>query len=145
MVGFDSLWKDDFQDDDLLETARAERRLLLTRDRELFERARDLPRHYVSATSPAGQLAETLQATGLTGEALARVRENRLFLSRCLECNILLLPAKPHQVHHLLPGSLLQEHEEFFLCLRCERVYWRGSHYDRMREWIEKTLSPGAS
>lgn len=123
MLGFDSL--------QLEAPSPEDDRVLLTRDaglaHSLGERA-----YQVRASDPREQLPELVAAKRL-GPWL---REKGAFLTRCLECNSLLLPAAPHQVSDRVPGHLLLEHDQFFLCPRCERVYWDGSHVERMREWV---------
>jgi uncharacterized protein len=136
MVGFDSLWRSDFSDEELLRIAVGEGRVLLTRDRALWESTPQELRHYVNAIEPGEQLREVLLAKGLVDT----VRSGRGFLSRCLECNSVILPAKRHHVEHLVGAEMLARHQEFFLCPRCERVYWKGSHWERMAGWVKRIV-----
>jgi uncharacterized protein with PIN domain len=136
MVGLDTLWREDFADAELARIAREEGRILLTRDRALHESVPPEQTHYVQATDPAEQLRETLARYELTD----RAREGQGFLSRCLECNSPILPCQGHQLLDRLPPSVRLQHREFFLCARCERVYWKGSHYDRMLDWVRRAL-----
>lgn len=137
MLGFDSLWRPDYEDPELKRLAHEEKRILLTRDRALHDQTDPALRHYVEATDPTAQLLEVLTRFDL----LEQARTQKRFLTVCLECNSPILPVQPHHVHSRVPGDILASHDEFFLCPRCERVYWKGSHYDRMRDWISKTLS----
>ncbi len=138
MLGFDSLWSDDYEDSQLKKISEEEGRILLTRDRALAE---STPSAYrVDATDPEKQFREVLEKFGLTEQA----RAGEGFLTRCLQCNSLILPVKGHQIHERIPGHLLLEHQEFFLCPRCERVYWMGSHVDRMKKWVAKALDKQA-
>ena len=143
MLGFDSLWHPDYQDDVLERTATEEGRVLLTRDRELHERTllhtRGQTRagsHYVQAIEPSEQLLEVLKTFSL----VERVRSGQGFLTRCLECNSPILPTKAHHLTDRLPEHVLEQHQEFFLCPRCERIYWKGTHWDRMHEWVRKLI-----
>jgi uncharacterized protein with PIN domain len=134
MLGIDALWRDDFEDSELQRIAREEERVLLTRDRALAEATEKS--HWVKATDHEEQLREVLTEFQLTPWALS----GRGFLTRCLQCNSLILPVAGHQIHDRIPGHLLLEHQEFYLCTRCERVYWRGSHVDRMAQWVSRVL-----
>lgn len=136
MLGFDTWWKSDAQDDELLEISREEGRILLTRDRALSARAQPDRVYYVVSTDPKEQLQELLVRFALE----EKVRSHKGFLTVCLECNRLLLPVAPHQVQERVPGHLLVEQTQFFLCPRCERVYWNGSHVDRMKKWVDELL-----
>lgn len=137
MVGLDSLWKDDYNDDELLEISTNENRVLLTRDRALHDRAKEGLRHYVQALDPELQLLEVLDRFNLQD----RVRAGKGFLSRCLECNSAIIPVRPDQLEERLPAHVRSRYQEFFLCPRCERIYWKGSHFDRMRERVHRLLS----
>jgi uncharacterized protein with PIN domain len=126
MLGFDSTWNSDSSEN--------EGRILLTRDRALYDRANPELRHYVHATDPREQLIEVLDRFSLREDALS----GRFFLSRCLDCNSTILPVRGDQLVDRLPGHVRLEHTEFLLCPRCERVYWKGSHFSRMWEWVKK-------
>jgi uncharacterized protein with PIN domain len=137
MVGLDSLWRDDYGDEELLSISKAENRILLTRDRELKDRADPVLSHYVDATDPERQLLEVVDHF----ELRSKVASGKGFLSLCLQCNSPILPAKPHQLVDRLPGHVRLEFDEFFLCPRCERIYWKGSHFDRMYERVQRLMS----
>jgi uncharacterized protein with PIN domain len=141
MLGYDSHWRSDLGDDELLRISGDEGRVLLTRDRELFGRADPSLRHYVQATDSRAQLAEVLSQFNLREEA----RLGSGFLTRCLECNSPIIPVKPQYISDRVPADLLQRHSEFFLCPRCERVYWKGSHWERMKIWVRRTLGEDVS
>lgn len=134
MMGVDALWSEDFEDAHLKTVAETEGRVLLTRDRALAVSCSNAYR--VEAEKPDLQFREVVEKFELTEQALS----GKGFLTRCLQCNSLILPVKGHQIVDRVPGHLLLEHTEFFLCPRCERVYWKGSHADRMQKWIRKTL-----
>lgn len=137
MVGFDTIWRDDLTDPELLRISSDENRILLTRDRVLANEAGPSRSFYVTPTDPGEQLREVVRHYSLQ----ERVESGKGFLSRCLECNSPILPVQAHQVADRLPGHVRLEFNEFFLCPRCERVYWKGSHFERMREWVRKTVS----
>lgn len=137
MLGYDALWDSDADDEKLLKVSREENRILLSRDRELISKADPQLSGYVEKLSREEQLVEVLTRFGLIENA----RSLKGFLTRCLQCNTIILPVQGHQIHHLISGNVLLEHDRFYLCPRCERVYWEGSHFDRMREWVKKTLA----
>src|SRR4051812_24467872 len=106
MLGFDTVWSSDgptSDDPELARMARAEGRVLLTRDRALYEslQAEGLS-DYVQATDPAEQLREVLARRGLLEEGRAAKR----FLTLCLECNSHILPCQGHQLVERLPADV---------------------------------------
>jgi uncharacterized protein with PIN domain len=125
-AGYDTTLADPGMNDrDLVEWARAEDRLLLTRDRRLIE------------IRGATDHAVVLLGNGI--DACAAELSARLGLdwrhrpfSRCLVCNALLENAGEHLRSRLperaraLPGPLT-------VCPACGRLYWPGSHVRRMR------------
>ena len=131
-LGFDTMYRDDYQDEELAAISANERRILLTRDRGLLKRNLVTRGYCVRATDPREQLVEVLQRFDLS----------RLILpfSRCVHCNSFLRPARKDSISHRLPPKTAQYFEEFHVCPGCERIYWKGSHYRRMQSFIEKLL-----
>lgn len=139
MVGIDALWRafgEEAEDAKLLATAIAEKRVLLTRDRDLYQRTPEELRYYVQETDPTLQFKEVLRQFDL----VAYARGKTGFLTRCLQCNSPILPVQGHQIADRLPGHVIEQFREFYLCPRCERVYWNGSHVDRMKLWLDRVL-----
>jgi uncharacterized protein len=60
--------------------------------------------------------------------------------TRCMACNSALQPAERSEVIHRIPRLAAELHDQFLRCPGCGRVYWPGSHYRRMRQWIEQLL-----
>jgi uncharacterized protein len=58
--------------------------------------------------------------------------------SRCLECNGSLIQEKKEAVWEKLPPQTRLDFNEFYQCSGCGKVYWKGSHYDRMMGFIEE-------
>lgn len=130
MLGFDTLHENAFSDAAIRRLAAEEGRIVLTRDRELLK-CRDVVHGcYVRALRPEAQLREVAARYALA----ARARPFTL----CLICNRALEPVARSAVAHRLPAKVLQEQEIFSRCPGCERVYWPGSHYRRMRQALEQ-------
>jgi hypothetical protein len=125
MLGFDTVHEPQLDDRDIRRLAREESRIVLTRDRDLLK-CRDIARgYYVRAIRPEQQLQEVAARYGLPAHA-------RPF-TRCLHCNLPLAPIEKSSVAHRLPERVAALHESFTHCAGCDRVYWPGSHYERMR------------
>ncbi len=61
--------------------------------------------------------------------------------TRCMACNGALEPVSKEQAQNLIPKRSLERYEEFHRCEQCGCIYWKGSHYARMRRWVEE-LAP---
>ena len=109
------------------ETARAEGRLLLTRSRKILEKSSGLDFLVVEANEPREQLREVLAKLSLKAE-------EEKFFRRCLLCNEELRPIEREEAAGRVPDFILQRYDIFHACPRCRRVYWPGTHYERMKK-----------
>ncbi len=133
MLGFDTLYKNDFKDHMLMALSRNKGRILLSKDRTLVHKS-GLTRVYeVKAVRPRAQLSEVLERFDLYG--LVRP------FQRCMECNALLETVRRDEVAGRVPPQVWQEYQVFRVCPDCHKVYWSGSHYRRMREFIQSLLA----
>jgi uncharacterized protein len=122
-------------DRQLLQIAHAEDRILVTRDRMLARLAG--PRGcLVRAERLDDQLVEMVEHLGL------HPREQD-WLSRCLDCNSPLEPSARAGVRGLVPERIFATHAEFRNCAGCAKIYWAGSHTDRMLERLARVLAGG--
>jgi uncharacterized protein with PIN domain len=126
MAGFDTLWANDWDDDELMRIAAVQKRTLLTRDKAILRR-REVDRGYfVRATASEAQLGEVVRALQL----------ERLLapFTRCRECNVPLEDAAKEEVIDGLPEKVRAFYDRFKRCPGCNRVYWEGTHFARMKD-----------
>lgn len=134
MLGFDTVHRNAFDDAEIRRLASEERRIVLTRDRELLK-CREIRRGcYVRALKPEAQLQEVVTRYGLA--PLARP------FTLCLHCNLPLAAVDKAEVAHRLPPGVLAAQTDFSHCAGCDRVYWPGSHYLRMRAALRPLFAP---
>ena len=129
MLGFDTVWRNDFADDVLARRSRDEQRILLTRDLGVLKRSEVLHGYFPRETDPSRQLVEVARRYRL----IACMRP----FSRCMACNAPLVDATPEQVRGHVPERVLATHTRFQRCSECPRVFWAGSHHTRMLAVIE--------
>jgi uncharacterized protein with PIN domain len=129
MFGFDSLYRNDYQDDELSRVASENGRVLLTRDRRLLMRKAITCGYCLHQTDPRKQAAEVLQRFKLA-------RQIKPF-QRCLRCNSPLQVVSKQEILERLEPLTRIYFDDFRLCPSCEQIYWKGSHYRRMLEMIE--------
>jgi uncharacterized protein with PIN domain len=132
LLGFDTLYANDANDEELAHVAAAEARILLTRDRGLLKRRQVTRGYCLRSTNPREQLREVVQRFDLAAAAHP--------FTRCLACNGQLRPVPAAEVRHLLPENARQAYDEFGRCAACGRVYWQGAHYERLRDLVEEML-----
>lgn len=128
MLGLDTLYRNDFQDQELIAQALAEGRILLSRDRRLLMHKSIRQGCLLYSLDPQAQLRQVVERYHL-----------RYWVKpfhRCLRCNHPLEPvAKEAILHRLLPLTR-QYYSEFHRCPACDQIYWKGSHYERMERFI---------
>jgi len=133
MLGFDSLYRNDCPDEELAHISATERRILLSRDRGLLKRSAVTRGYLVRAAHPREQLMEVVRRFDLSRSMVP--------FCRCLHCNAALRPVAKEMVNGRLPPQTRQHYDHFHLCPECGRVYWKGSHYQRMKALIERLIS----
>lgn len=134
MLGFDTLYRNDYSDDELAKIACRDGRVLLTRDRRLLMRKNVLVGSLVYQRNPRHQVLEVVQRFDLFG----RVRP----FQRCLRCNHPLQRVDKKTVLDRLEPLTKQYYDEFHLCPACNQLYWKGSHYERMLEMVQRITQP---
>ncbi len=128
MLGFDTLYRNDYDDEELATIAGAENRILLTRDRGLLKRGSVVHGYFVRAQDAREQVQEVLHRFDLL-EAIQPYK-------RCIRCNHLLRVVAKEHVAKLIPVKTRELFDEYRQCSGCGRVYWRGSHHAKMESFI---------
>ncbi|QQS55782.1 MAG: Mut7-C ubiquitin/RNAse domain-containing protein [Candidatus Competibacteraceae bacterium] len=129
LLGFDTLYRNDYEDAELARLASAERRILLTRDRDLLKRAVVTHGYYVRAVEPRRQVEEVVDRLDL----YRTIRP----LQRCARCNGLLAVVPKQQVWERLLPETRRYIEAFWECGECGQLYWEGSHVPHIRRFID--------
>lgn len=132
MVGFDTLFPEDYRDEELARISSEEDRILLTRDRGLLKRSIVKRGYSVRATDPWQQLEEVIRRFDLY-DAIERFR-------RCAACNGVLEDVAKADILDQLPQKTAGYYEEFRRCTMCGKIYWRGSHYEQIDQLVERLL-----
>ena len=135
LLGFDVLYRNDYDDATLARISSEEQRILLTRDRGLLKRSVVAYGYHVWETDPERQLVEVVRRFGLAGAAAP--------FRRCLRCNGVLEPVTKAEVLDRLEPKTKRYYDEFAICRVCDRVYWKGSHHEHMRQRLERLLDEG--
>lgn len=129
LAGFDTLYDNHYPDADIEALAAAQQRIVLTRDRELLKRRAITHGCYVRTLRPREQLREVFERLDLAGSA----QPFRL----CLMCNAPLRRIAKDEVGDRAPHGVLERHNQFVTCDVCRRVFWEGTHWQRMRALMD--------
>ena len=130
MAGFDTLWTNHWNDDEIVQISAVQKRTILTRDKGMLRRREVERGYFVRATESEAQLTEVVRALQLEGMLAP--------FTRCRECNVPLEEVSREAVLDRLPERVRDLYHRFKRCPGCERVYWEGSHFARMKGILER-------
>jgi len=130
MAGFDTFFRNDISDPELVEAAVREKRILLSKDMDLLKRKEVAFGYLVREIDPEQQLAEIVRLFG--------IKKQFKPLSRCLRCNGLLQPVEKGRIIEQLEPLTKKYYDSFRQCLGCGKIYWAGSHRDKMLEVLNR-------
>ncbi|MGD0496694.1 MAG: Mut7-C RNAse domain-containing protein [Candidatus Bathyarchaeia archaeon] len=131
MLGQDVKYSSSLDDPQLLMIAKKEKRILLTRDFELYQRAnaRGIDAFYLEGLTGEEKLAE-----------LAKRYDVRLEIdmasSRCPKCNSTVKLVSRQQAEGKVERSTFDHYKEFWKCPNCGQIYWQGAHWTRIRKTL---------
>lgn len=132
LLGFDTLYENSIRDADLVQRAADGRRIILSRDRALLIRRAVTHGCHIRQDNPVEQLAHVVRRCDL-----AKVSHP---FTRCMECNDQIRPVTKQEVIALLEPETAVSFDEFWRCPGCERIYWKGSHYERLAKLVAGVL-----
>ncbi len=134
IMGYDSLFFNQKDDGRMIGIALREGRTILTRDTQIMERrlvtSGRLKALLIKKDDPKAQLEEVVEKLNLD--------YHRKPFSVCLECNQPLVPRSREEVRDLVPPYVFKTQEQYMQCPACQRVYWQGTHWQRMSRELEE-------
>ena len=142
LLGFDTLFRNDLGDDEIVEISLAERRIILTRDRGILKQNAVMHGYWIRHDDPAKQLDEVIIRLQLQGGFKP--------FTRCSSCNGELELIKKEKIKDRLSADTMTYYNKFWECNSCRKIYWKGSHFQHILKWLEKVkqksngCNPGA-
>ena len=133
LLGFDTLYENDYSDAQLAHLANQQQRIVLTRDIDLLKRSIITYGYWLRNQNPDWQLQEILNRFALFSSISP--------FKRCLRCNGLLISVKKVDIQDQLEPLTQKYYNQFYQCSDCQQIYWQGSHYAKLKQWIEKITS----
>ena len=129
LCGFDTLFADSLSDRDIKEVSLKEQRIILSRDKELLSNSKNTDVCRILSDRPVDQLSEVIDKYCL--------RKFFKPFSRCIECNGSIEPVSGDEISdHLLPRTR-EFYSQFRRCRSCGKIYWEGSHYEKMKKFVD--------
>lgn len=137
-LGFDTLYRTDYDDSEIIRIALEQHRIILTRDRRLLHDRRITHARWLHSVMAEEQACEVIRRFQLEYDI-------RRF-ARCPACNGLVDPVEKETILSRLEPLTVKYYTDFFQCRECGKIYWKGSHYDRIVKKlnaIEETCGSG--
>ncbi len=134
--GFDTLYRNDYSDDELAHTSATEQRILLTRDRSLLKRSIITHGYFIREFDPRKQLDEVIKRFDLKNQIVP--------FGRCTRCNGTVEAVDKKAIEHRLEPKTRQYFDSFWQCTGCGQIYWEGSHVKHMLKLTAEVLNSAA-
>ena len=129
LLGFDTIYRNNLEDPEIIEISLSEQRIILTRDLLILKNGKVTHGYFVRETNPSKQVREVLRRFDLK----SRINP----FHRCLECNGEIRQVKKSDIERFLKANTRKAFREFYQCCSCGKIYWKGSHYERMMRLVE--------
>lgn len=129
LLGFDTLFRNDLDDDEIVRISKREKRIVLTRDKGVLKHNDVSHGYWLRNSDPKKQLTEVIARLQLQNSIRA--------FTRCSNCNGGLRSITKEEIGDRLKSETLDCFEHFWECRGCGNIYWQGSHYDKIREWVK--------
>jgi uncharacterized protein with PIN domain len=130
MFGFDVYYKNDLSDEDIVNISLAEKRAILTKDGGILKRNEVTHGYFLRSKDVEEQAIEVIKRFNLQNA----IKE----FTRCLECNTELIKIAKEKIAGNLPPKVNASQEEFYKCPGCEKIYWKGTHHQKMLSLVHK-------
>jgi uncharacterized protein with PIN domain/sulfur carrier protein ThiS len=130
LAGFDCLYQTDYEDAEIINISVKEKRIILTRDKGILKNSKVTHGCYIQSDRPRAQLKEIILRLQL---------ENHIQpFSRCTMCNGIIHTIDKASIENQLQPLTKKHFSLFYKCESCGRIYWEGSHFDKMKQFIEE-------
>lgn len=134
LFGFDSLYSSSMEDDKIIQLAKNENRVLITKDVLLTQKAKKQQILAVQITSD-NEIDQFLQINEKVNLGKCSVSGGN---SRCTECNGELLYTEKNDISDKVPTGVFENMKDFWKCIKCEKIYWEGTHIKNLQQFTMK-------
>jgi uncharacterized protein with PIN domain len=130
MLGFDTLYDQTYSDQEIIRLSAQEKRIILTRDKNLLKHKTVTHGFWIRATNRLEQLQEIVNRIDLISQFSP--------FTRCMDCNGSLNSVDKKRIVKSIPPKTSKYYSEFYQCRNCQKIYWPGTHYQDMLKKIDQ-------
>jgi uncharacterized protein with PIN domain len=134
LLGYDSKYFSDIDDKRLIDNAKNENRIIISKDDELVKKAQKLGIRsvYITKEEEVDQFFEIINFVNLK-----RIQINGN-TARCPKCNSLTEVIDKNIIKEKIPQRVLKLNDKFWKCKCCNQIYWEGTHIKNLQEFVMK-------
>jgi len=132
LLGFDTIYRNDLEDKEIIDIATKEQRIILTCDRGILKHSIVTHGTCLHSRQAMEQASEVIRRFDLAGLANP--------FSRCTVCNGRIEPVEKEKIAERLLPKVRENYHEFRRCTKCQRIYWQGSHFEKIRGKLNQLL-----
>lgn len=133
MLGFDTFYHNHLEDSEIIKISITQKRIILTRDIGILKNGKVTHGYWLRSQNPREQIQEVIKRFDL-------LKDIKPF-NRCTVCNGLVRNVDKEKVTDLLEPGTKKYYHQFFQCESCLKIYWEGSHYEKMNTFIEDVVA----
>jgi len=134
ILGYDSKYFSSIEDDKLILIAKNEKRIILTKDEQLTKIAEKQNVSFVLIRG-SDELEQIVQIN-------TKIKLDRFVIdtdnSRCIACNGKLQSVEKYRIIGKIPEGVLERERKFWMCDSCKKIYWEGTHFEKLQEFATK-------
>lgn len=134
LLGYDSRYESSAEDSDLIKMAEKQRRIIISKDENLSKSAEKigLVTVLIRGNDEVEQIIQIATKLGLSN---FMIDSNS---SRCVDCNGKLETIDKIRVMNKVPSGIYEGQEKFWICRDCKKIYWEGTHFEKLQEFVDK-------
>jgi uncharacterized protein len=132
MLGWDTLYSNKYTPEEMIAISRKEKRIILSRSYQLTRHKEVTHSYWIRSADPLEQVKDLILKLDLSSGTNP--------LIRCLNCNDKVVPVGKIEILHRLQDRTAKYYNEFFNCPTCNKIYWKGSHFENMLAFISVNI-----
>jgi uncharacterized protein with PIN domain len=134
LMGYDSSYLADIEDDELIKLAKNDKRIIISRDEELIKKAQKygLESIFVKNEEEIEQFREIIKKLNLKTIQISGDK------ARCPKCNSQTNLINKKNIHEEVPNKVLENNEKFWRCDNCDQIFWEGTHIKNLQKFVEE-------
>lgn len=134
VLGYDSKYFSSIDDDKLILIAKNEKRIIITKDEQLTKKAEKQESTFVLIRG-SDELEQIMQINVKINLGTFVIDTNN---SRCIICNGNLQSVEKYRIIGKIPEGILEREKKFWMCDSCKKIYWEGTHFEKLQEFVMK-------